>query len=136
MRTNAPTWVKFGQELVQRDEVYSLAGCLGISIVEGAGYIALLCAMGEAQADDDGTIDHLTTKAIEDGCCWPPARRGELLEAFCESGVIQGERDSNTNPIHISPVLWDELAGDCIKRRVENRRRQQEKRARDKGKLS
>ena len=130
MRGNKPTWVKFGLDLLQFDEVQELAHVLCVSRVEAAGYIALAVAMGMSMADDDGIIDHLSDKAIEDACGWE-GMRGELINAFLKAGVFDGERDSDTNPMYIARSLWIEMAGDAIKKRTDSRKRQANKRAKD-----
>ena len=104
---------------------------MGISQVEAAGYIALLVALGISKGDDEGQIDFLTTKAIEQACYWP-GERGQLLKAFLACNVLSGERDSDTNPLHISAALWNTIAGKAIKNRKDARKRQAEKRERDK----
>lgn len=130
MRTTAATWVKFGRELLELDEVYSLAGCMEISQVEAAGYIALLVAFALAHADDDGQIDHLTDKTIETGCYWD-GERGELVAAFTSSGVLTGQRDSDSDPLAIAPSVWAALAGKAIAERAAARKRKAEERARE-----
>ena len=129
MRTTGTTYVEFNLLLVDRDETLSLAGSMGISRVEAAGYIGLLVAFGLKYADDDGQVDIFSDKAIEDGCAWD-GQRGELLKAFMLSGVLVGERDSSSNPIHVAPDLWAALAGKSIKARADARRRKQNQRLR------
>jgi len=127
VRTKADTWVEYGRHLLELDEVYSLAGVLCVSQVESAGYIALLVALGLADADDDGQVWHLTDKAIEKACYWP-GERGELVKAFVESGVLIGDRDSDENPLRIAPGLWDDLAGKTLKERIQARERKRKQR--------
>lgn len=131
MRTKADTWVEYGRRLLELDEVYSLAGTLNITQVEAAGYIALVVALGLADADDDGQVDHLTDKAIEKACYWT-GERGALVAAFVESGVLCGDRDSDDSPLRISPGLWDVLAGKTLKQRIQARKRKQDERNRNK----
>lgn len=131
MRTKADTWVEYGRRLLELDEVYSLAGTLNITQVEAAGYIALVVALGLADADDDGQVDHLTDKAIEKACYWT-GERGALVAAFVESGVLYGDRDSDDSPLRISPGLWDVLAGKTLKQRIQARKRKQDERNRNK----
>jgi hypothetical protein len=124
MRTTADTWVEYGRRLLERDEVYSLAGALYVSQVEAAGYIALLVALGLAEADDDGQVWHLTDKAIEMACYWT-GERGALVAAFVACGILVGDRDSDDNPLRIMPGLWDDLAGKTLKQRILARKRKQ-----------
>lgn len=127
MRTTAATWVRYGRELLELDAVYSLAGSMGISQVEAAGYIALVVAFAIANADDDGQIDHLTDKAIETACYWQ-GERGALVEMFRYAGVLSGERDSDTEPLAIEPSLWVAVAGKTIEERKNARKRKQKER--------
>lgn len=127
MRTKADTWVEYGRHLLELDEVYSLAGVLCVSQVEAAGYIALVVALGLADADDDGQVWHLTDKAIEKACYWT-GERGALVTAFVESGVLFGDRDSDENPLRIAPGLWDDLAGKTLKERIQARERKRKQR--------
>ena len=128
MRTTEETFVKFKQSLSDVDEVKSLAACMGISRAEAMAYVALLVAMGVKRATDDGQIDFLTDKCIEDACVWE-GERGELVAAFIASGVCMGERYSDTNPLYISPVLWEMLASETIKKREAARIRKRNERA-------
>lgn len=127
MRTTADTFVKFNRALADLDEVQSLAACMGISRAEAMSYVALLVSMGVQRATDDGQIDFLTDKCIEDACVWEGVRGG-LIAAFMESGVCMGERYSDTNPLYIAPNLWELLAGDTIKKREAARKRKQKQR--------
>ena len=122
-------FVRFGATLLELDEVYSLAGSMGVSQVEAGGYIALVVALGIARADDNGIIDDLTTRAIEKACYWD-GERGELLEHFLTCNVLAGERDNDTNPLRISPALWSTLAGAAVKQRKAARERKRNERAR------
>lgn len=124
MRATADTWVEYGRRLLELDEVYSLAGTLDVSQVESAGYIALLVALGLAEADDDGQVWHLTDKAIEMACYWT-RERGTLVAAFVASGVLVGDRDSDDNLLRIAPGLWNDLAGKTLKQRIQARKRKQ-----------
>ena len=108
---------------------------MGISQVEAAGYIALVVAYGLCKADDDGQINDLTDRAIEKACYWM-GERGALIAAFIQSGVFYGERDNDDDPLRISPRLWDELAGDTMKKRLQERKRKQQERERNKNKNS
>lgn len=128
MRTTKPTWVKFGTELLELDAVYALAGSMGISQVEAAGYIALVVAFAIANADDDGQIDYLTDKAIEKACYWT-GERGALIDAFTQNGVFEGERDSDNNPLSIERGLWRAVAGKTIDERKAARKRKAKERA-------
>lgn len=123
------TYVRYGSQLLELDEVYSLAGHMCISQVEAGGYIALVVALGIARANDDGNIDDLTTKAIEAACYWT-GERGQLLDSFLACGVLTGERDSDTNPLRISPALWVTVAGSAIKQRKDARERKRRQRQR------
>lgn len=130
MRTTKPTWVKFGPELLELEAVYSLAGEMSVSLVEAAGYIALVVAFAIANADDDGQIDFLTDKAIETACFWP-GTRGALVTAFINSNVFSGERDSDNQPLSIEPGLWQKLAGQTIDGRKAARERKAKERAKE-----
>lgn len=128
MRTTKPTWVRFGRELMELDAVYVLAGSMGISQVEAAGYIALAVSFAIASGDDDGQVDHMTDKAIENACYWT-GERGALVAAFTANGVFSGERDSDTNPLSIEPGLWRAVAGKAIDERKAARERKAKERA-------
>ena len=125
-------YVIFGPSLLELDEVLQLACHMGISQVEAGGYIALVVALGIGQGDDEGQIDFLTTKAIEQACYWG-GERGQLLNAFLACDVLSGERDSDTNPIRISTALWKTIAGPAIKKRIEARNRKRRERAKKLG---
>lgn len=131
MKNEIQTWVKFGNAFVERDEVYSLAGCMGGSLVEAAGYIALVVAYALAVGDDDGCVDDLTDKAIERACFWY-GERGALVEHFITSGIFCGDRNSDTNPLRIAPALWADVAADTIRKRADARQRKRNQRERDK----
>lgn len=128
MRTTKPTWCEYGRRLLEFDEVHSLAGRLETSQVEAAGFIALLVALGLAEADDDGQVWHLTDKAIERACYWT-GERGALVAAFIACGVLVGDRESDDRPLRISPTIWDDLAGETMKQRVQARARKRKERA-------
>ena len=120
-------WVAFGPSVLELDAVLCLAGSLGVSQVEAAGYVALVVAYGIAMADDDGRIDHLTDKAIEQACYWE-GERGCLVEHFIASNVLAGDRESDTSPLRIEPSLWDALAGKAMRGRETSRRTSQKNR--------
>ncbi len=121
-------WVAFGPELLEHDSVLNLAGCMGISRTEAAGYIALAVAYAIKMADDTGRIDHLTDKAIENACYWDGVR-GALVSEFCRACVFTGDRESDDLPLRIEPGLWRFLAGDAIKGREQSRITSQRSRA-------
>ena len=122
MRTQKPTFAPYGPELIKCDEVKALAYLLEVRPVEAAGYVALVVAMGIAEADDFGLIDHLTDKTIEAACAWD-GERGALVNAMCAAGVLSGERDSDTRPLRIASGLWDAMAGAVVRKRQASRER-------------
>lgn len=122
------TYCPYGPALLERDEVLLLAGSLGTSQVEAAGFIALLVGYALSMGDEDGTIDHLSTHHIERACYWT-GEPGALVEAFEANAVCCGHKDDDDDPLRISPVLWELLAGTAIKKRKDNQRRQKEHRA-------
>ena len=125
-------WVKYSTDLVEDDYSFNLACSLQTeSRVEAAGFISLLVAFALVKGDDTGQVDHLTDKAIEQGCYWHGAR-GELVKAFCDSGVLVGSRDDDTSPLTVAPALWATLAGPVLKGREEARKRKKEQRNRRK----
>ena len=126
-------WVPFGPEVLELDAVLSLAGSMGISRVEAAGYVALAVAYGIAKADDDGRIDHLTDKAIETACYWD-GPRGALVREFVRAYVFTGDRETDDNPLRIEPSLWVALAGKAMKGREASRITSKNNRDRNKGK--
>ena len=124
-------WVEYSDSLLENDYTYSLAGTLNITQVEAGGYIALLVAFALKVGDDTGQVDHLTDKAIEKACYWT-GKRGDLVKAFCASGVFRGDRDDDNNPLTITPDVWNALAGRALKQRLEWRKRQQNRRGKGK----
>lgn len=113
---------------MELNEVGALAENLSISPVEAAGYIALVCSFAIKYADDYGQIDFLTDKAIETACYWQ-GQRGELIKAFCASGVCVGCRDSDDDPLSIASGLWSSVAGETIVKRIKARERKQKERS-------
>ena len=130
MKAETKVWLRFNKALIENDYVLSLAGCMSCSQVEAAGYVALVVAFGLSFADDNGTIDHLTDHSIERACYWD-GEPGELIRLFTESGIFVGERDSDTNPLAISPDVWHGLGGEVLAGREAARKRKAEQRARD-----
>lgn len=114
-------WVAFGPEVMELDVVLCLAGRMGISRVEAAGYVALAVAYGIARGEDDGVIWHLTDKAIEDACYWD-GPRGELVQGLTDSYVFVGDREDDNNKLRIEPGLWQMLAGKAIQGRERKRK--------------
>lgn len=113
-------WVAFGPAVMELDVVLSLAGTLGVSRVEAAGYIALAVAYGISKAEDDGVIWHLTDRAIENACYWD-GPRGTLVKSLTDCYVFVGDREDDDNPLRIEPSLWQMLAGKAIKERQRKR---------------
>ena len=109
-------WVPFDIDLVEHDYVFALAGMMDSSPVEAAGYVALLVSYGLTLPNDVGCVDDVTDKAIEKACCWM-GERGELVRAFCVSGILQGSRDDDAHPLTICPALWQLLASKALKQR-------------------
>ena len=124
-------WVEYSADLLENDYTYSLAGVLNTSQVEAAGYIALVVSFALKVGDDAGQVDHLTDKAIEKACYWT-GKRGDLVGAFCASGIFRGNREDDNNPLTIAPDVWNTLAGRALKQRFEWRKRQKTKRDKDK----
>jgi hypothetical protein len=121
-------WVEFGPSIMELDEVYDLAAQVDVSPREAAAIIAFAVSFGIARGDDAGNISDFTTRSIEAACFWD-GERGALLEALRESRVFLGEQDSDSDPLRISPVLWEKLASRAVKGRVTSRKRQAEWRA-------
>ena len=117
----ADLWVPYGPGLVDHDYSLTLAGELGISPVEAAGYIALLVARALRLQNDIGLVDDLTDRAIEKACYWT-GERGALVKAFCRAGVLQGVRDDDTHPLTICPEIWKLLADRILRNRSKWRR--------------
>lgn len=121
---------KFGIQLVNDKFVGALAKAMQISVVEAAGYVALLVDVGISKAEDNGELD-VSIKRIEDACMWDGVS-GELFKAFRWTGILIGDRDDDENPLRFNPHVWRDFAYDAIKQRIEARKRQANKRERDK----
>lgn len=130
--TQNTTYALYGPKLLELDETYALAGCLGTNLVEAGGYIALVIAFGILGADDSGIIDGFTNKAIETACYWT-GERGALIESFLVCNVLTGEHESDENPLRIAPALWATVAGKAIEKRIQARERKQKERQRKAG---
>ena len=120
---------KFGLQIVNDKFVKALARAMQISVVEAAGYVALLVDVGISKAEDNGELD-ISARRIEDACMWT-GEAGELFKAFKWTAILIGDRDDNTNPLRFNPDVWRDFAYDAIKQRMEARKRQANKRERD-----
>ena len=121
---------KFDLQLVNDKHVKRLAAAMSISIVEAAGYVALLVAVGISKAEDNGELD-MPVRRIETACLWD-GEAGELFNAFKRAAILLGERDDTKNPLRFNPDVWRDFAYDAIKKRESARIRQAHKRERDK----
>lgn len=121
---------KFDLRLITDMHVKALARHMSISIVEAAGYVALLVNVGISKATDGGELD-ISARRIETACRWEGVP-GALFDAFLCTDILIGERDDDDNPLRFNPSIWRDFAFDAIKKRADARDRQAKKRARDK----
>lgn len=120
---------KFGVQIVTDKYVKALAKAMSISVVEAAGYVALLVDVGISKAEDNGELD-VSARRIEDACMWG-GEAGELFNAFKWTAILIGERDDDSNPLRFNPDVWRDYAFDAVKKRDDARERQARKREKD-----
>lgn len=117
------TWWKFSADMCDEPKIAKLARTLEIPVVMAAGTAALLYAWAVDAADDCGSLNDYTVKAIESACRWEGVR-GALLDALHASGILMGdlvERDEG-NPLRVAD--WETVAGKVLGERKHTRERQ------------
>lgn len=130
MARKAGFW-KFDKEFCTRPEVEALADAMGLPAFAAGALVALLYGWALSKADDDGSINDLTVKAIEGACCWDGAR-GELLAAFHAAGILAGDLDGRSDDDPLRIAAWDEIADDVLTERRNATARKRAQRERDK----
>lgn len=122
---------KFSKSFCAQPEVLQLSNFLNVSPYAAGALVALLYGWGIANADDNGSVNDFTAKAIEDACMWD-GERGALLSALHAAGILAGDIENRTdeNPLRIGS--WDIVAEEILRERRASRERQQRYRERRK----
>ncbi len=125
---NDGTWCRFGSGVRDNTKTLALAERLGLPVYAAGGLLAFLWSWSIEHAEgENGSINDFSVRAIEKACAWD-GKRGALVEALCACGFLDGEPDSEHNPLRIHD--WAEYNGAILEHRhkeAEKKRRQRER---------
>lgn len=124
---NDGTWCRFGSGVAKHEKTQALAESLGLPICAVGGLLAFLWSWSIDHAEgENGSINDFSIRAIEKACEWD-GKRGVLVEALCACGFLDGEPDSEHNPLRIHD--WATYNGAILEHRrkeAEKKRKQRE----------
>lgn len=128
----AETFWKFSTAFCKNDKVCELSAALSIPTFAAGALVALLYAWGAEKADDTGSINDFTERAIESACLWS-GTSGALTAAFCKVGILNGDLANRSEDDPLVIATWETVASDLIKKRIDgrNRKRKQRDKERD-----
>ena len=125
------TFWKYSKDFCMRPEILELSTQLTIPVYAAGALVALLYGWGIANADDNGSINDFTAKAIEDACMWD-GDRGALLSALHTTGILVGDVENRADENSLRIGSWDMVAEEILRERRASRERQQRYRERRK----
>jgi len=122
------TWCRFGSDVAKHKKTQALAERLGLPIYAAGGLLAFLWSWSINHAEgENGSINDFSVRAIERACEWD-GERGVLVKALRACGFLDGEPDSEHDPLRIHD--WSEYNGAILAHRrkeAEKKRRQRER---------
>lgn len=122
---------KFSKDFCMRMEILKLSTLLEIPAYAAGALVALLYGWGTGNADDNGSINDFTEKAIEDACMWD-GKRGALVTALHAAGILSGDKENRADENPPCIEAWNIVAEEILRSRCASRKRQQEYRERNK----
>lgn len=122
---------KFSKDFCMRMEILKLSTLLEIPAYAAGALVALLYGWGTGNADDNGSINDFTEKAIEDACMWD-GKRGALVTALHAAGILSGDKENRADENPLCIESWNMVAEEILRSRCASRKRQQEYRERNK----
>ena len=125
---NDGTWCRFGSGVAKHEKTQALAERLGLPVYAAGGLLAFLWSWSIEHAEgENGSINDFSVRAIEKACAWD-GKRGALVDALRVCGFLDGEPDSEHNPLRIHD--WAAYNGAILEHRhkeAEKKRKQRER---------